>query len=70
MSLATKEQIDFIQNNIDKAIDNAIKVYGRWYWNNIYLERLNQIKIKLDYPKLLNMYYDDYVLVTEWAEDA
>ena len=68
MSLATKEQIEFIKDNIDKAIDNAIKMYGRWYWDNIYLKRLNQIKIKLDYPKLLNMYYDDYVLVTEWAE--
>ena len=66
--IATKEQVEFIQNNIDKAIDNAIKMYGRWYWDNIYLEKLNQIKIKLDYPKLLNMYYDDYVLVTEWAE--
>lgn len=66
--IATEEQVEFIQNNIDKAIDNAIKMYGRWYWDNIYLEKLNQIKIKLDYPKLLNMYYDDYVLVTEWAE--
>ena len=67
--IATKEQEEYIKANVEKAVSNSIKMYGRTWWDNIYLEKLNIIKMKLSNLDLVNLTKDDYDLVMEWAED-
>ena len=68
--IASKEQEKYIKANIEKAVSNSIKIYGRTWWGNIYLEKLNIIKMKLSNLDVINLTKDDYDLVMEWAEDV
>lgn len=68
--IATKEQEEYIKANIENAMSNSIKMYERTWWDNIYLEKLNAIKMKLSNLDLVNLTKDDYDLVMEWAEDV
>lgn len=35
--IASKEQEEYIRANIEKAMSNSIKMYGRTWWDNIYI---------------------------------
>lgn len=68
--IATKEQEEYIRANIKKAMKNCNNLSDGWYWNNVGLDNLAVIYVKLDYLDLVNLTKDDYDLVMKWAEDV